>query len=150
MIILAVCGIIFVGCDSLTQQRKHPLTAEEQQTLQEQRRISRERRAAKEDARRLAESERRAHERQREEAKQLRERYERYTTAELKLMHQRYLELASGAGGRDLNVRVNSLVPSESDKKQMERVVEIERELLRRWKNGDADARLPSFEDEKM
>jgi len=64
-------------------------------------------------------------------------------------MHQRYLELASGAGGRDLNVRVNSWVPSESDKKQMERVVEIERELLRRWNDGDAEARLPNFEDSK-
>jgi flagellar motility protein MotE (MotC chaperone) len=135
---LAGCNTIMPGQESAREGVR--AEREEQGKLREQRRIARE------DERMAVESARRAHEKQREEAKQLREKYERYTTAELKLMHQRYLELASGAGGRDLNVRLNSWLPSESDKKQMERVVEIERELLRRWKAGDAEARLPNFE----
>jgi len=137
--LLLSSAILIAGCDTFPSVKGKQLTQEEAQKLEEQK-------AAKEEARQAADNARRARDRQRDEAKQLREKYERYSTTELRVMHKRYLQLATGSGGRDLNVRVNSWVPSESDKKQMDRVIEIERELLRRWKAGDAEAQLPNFD----
>jgi len=45
-----------------------------------------------------------------------------------------------------ISYQLNSLVPAQPDKKHIDRVLEIERELLRRWKAGDAEAKLPQFE----
>ncbi len=138
--------LIVTGCDTLSSVHGRPMSEQERldrQKANEEKSVARER---EEDDRQKADSDRRARERQRDEARQLRERYERYSTAELRLMHERYLELATGTSRGDLNVRVNSLVPSNSDKDKMEKVIEMERELLRRWKDGDKGAKLPSFE----
>src|SRR5258706_581507 len=93
---VVVSGVVLTACDTFTQQKGQTMTKEEQQqrriAREQQRQVDEQGRIAEEDARRASESERRAREKQREEAKQLREKYERYTTAELKLMHQRYLE----------------------------------------------------------
>jgi hypothetical protein len=52
-------------------------------------------------------------------------------------MHKRYLGIATGSEDvLTLKVRVNSVLPSENDKKQMDQVVEIECELVRRWRSG--------------
>jgi hypothetical protein len=59
-------------------------------------------------------------------------------------MDTRYKELKQSSG-RDLNVRVNA-GETNSDARNIERVLEIERELMRRWKSGDAQAYLPEFE----
>lgn len=105
-----------------------------------------ERRVALEEQRRSAESARRASQLQREEAQILRERYERYTTAELKIMRARYLGLSTTGSGRDLRLSTEGLIPRKtSDEKSIAKVIEIERELLRRWKAGDAEAELPDF-----
>jgi hypothetical protein len=142
--------LVFAGCDTFNASRRPALSVEDRQRERlERQKNAEERRAAQErddELRSKADNDRRAHERQRDEARQLREKFEKYSTGELKVMHERYLQVATGAAsGRDLNVRVNSFLPSESDKKQMDRVVEIERELLRRWKAGDSEAKLPNF-----
>lgn len=66
-------------------------------------------------------------------------------------MRFRYLEYAqASSSGRDLHVTVDKPKlfrrgDKEQDLQNTERVIEIERELLRRWKAGDAEARLPDF-----
>jgi hypothetical protein len=150
VVLLAGLTIVFTGCGTFNAGRRSGLSIEDQQRERlERQKHDEDRRAAQErddELRSKADNDRRAHDRQRDEARQLREKFEKYSTAELKVIHERYLQVATGAaGGRDLNVRVNSFLPSESDKKQMDRVVEIERELLRRWKAGDSEAKLPNF-----
>jgi hypothetical protein len=141
-------GLLFVtGCDTLNSFRGRPMSEQERVDRQKAKQEQSRARQQAEDNRQRADSERRARDRQRDEARQLRERYERYSTAELRLMHDRYLELATGGSGSDLNVRVNSLLPSNTDKAKMEQVIEIERELLRRWKDGDKGAKLPNFDN---
>jgi hypothetical protein len=147
-LILPLCSLLILStaCDSwphLSTGPDNQISQEDRHKQDAQKKIDREK---ANDDRQAADSARRSRERQRDEARQLREKFERYSTPELKLMHERYLQVANGAGGRDLNVTVNRLFPSESDKKQMDRVVELERELLRRWKAGDEEARLPNFE----
>ena len=93
---------------------------------------------------REANNQRQATEQRRRSDDDLRRKFARYSSAELKLMDARYRDLQTSSG-RDLNVRVNSLVPANSDSKNIERVLQIERELLRRWKAGDSEAYLPDF-----
>lgn len=64
-------------------------------------------------------------------------------------MDSRYKEL-NKASGREVDVNVNRglltrKIVGDSDTMNVERVLEIERELLRRWKSGDAEAYLPEF-----
>lgn len=95
-----------------------------------------------------ADRKREAEEQRRDEERELREKFARYSTGELKLMDARYKDLQKGASGRDLNIRINSR-SANSDAKNVERILEIERELLRRWKSGDKDAYLPEFDTSK-
>ena len=62
------------------------------------------------------------------EQNRLQHKYLRFSTVELKMMYSKYSEKSSSS----------------------DRVVEIERELRRRWKAGDADAQLPQFEDSSV
>lgn len=152
IVCLIGCSPIFSGCESTGLK---PATAEQRQASEERKAADRARHEAEEDQRiakeeqvRAEESSRRARQRQREEAHQLRERYEQYSTAELKLMHDRYLDLTTAGSGRDVNFNPAGLIPRKaSDEKNVEKVVEIERELLRRWRAGDAEAKLPEFEE---
>jgi hypothetical protein len=95
-------------------------------------------------AQREADEQRHAVEERRHSEDDLRHKFARYSSAELKLMDACYRDLKTSSG-RDLNVRVNSFVPANSDEKNIERVLQIERELLRRWKAGDSEAYLPDF-----
>lgn len=132
----SVCLLLLAGCKSPTAEEEAQHRADQQARLQ------------RETQRRAEGDARRASERQRNEAEQLKRKYERYSTSELKLMHEHYLSLSRSPGsGRDLNVKVNSLFRSDSDEKNTERVIELERELLRRWKGGDPEAQLPGFEE---
>jgi hypothetical protein len=65
-------------------------------------------------------------------------------------MDTRYKELRQSSG-RDVNVTLNPMarkIWGDSDNENVERVLEIERELLRRWKAGDVAARLPEFDSD--
>lgn len=76
----------------------------------------------------------------------LQNKFARYSTEELKLMHKRYSELRKDSTGRDLNITINPLarrIWGDSDTQNTERVLEIERELMRRKAAGDASATLP-------
>ena len=87
-------------------------------------------------------------ERQREEDN-LRRKFAKYSTAELQLMHSRYTDLAKSPSGRDVNITIDPLARAlfgDSDTANAQRVIEIERELLRRYQNGDQEAHLPSFD----
>ncbi len=123
-ILFAAAWLLLPGCASTPEDEKRHAAERE---ADEQRHEAEERRHAEED---------------------LRRKFARYSTAELKLMDARYKQLLGPASGRDLNVAVNRgwLGPkANSDAETVERLVEIERELLRRWKAGDSDAYLPEF-----
>jgi hypothetical protein len=123
---LALCA----GCETTT-------------TTPEQRAAKQQRRAAE----READEQRHDAEERRHAEEDLRHKFARYSTGALKLMDTRYKDLRQ-ASGRDLNVTVNRglLGPkAASDSENVERVLEVERELLRRWKAGDAEAYLPEF-----
>jgi hypothetical protein len=110
-----------------------------------------EKRAANEQQRAVEreQNERRHEIEQRRNAEEdLRHKFARYSTAELKLMDTRYKDLRQSSG-RDVNLTlrpVDRLILGDSDKHNVEHILEIERELLRRWKAGDAEAYLPEFE----
>ncbi len=80
---------------------------------------------------------------QRRAEDKLRHKFARYTTAELMLMDARYQQFG-GAPGQDLHARTNAHA-LHLDTRTIERVLEIERELLRRWQAGDTQAWLPEF-----
>lgn len=129
-----VAIITVAGCATSTtpEQRAAKRAADEQRHA-----IERE----ANEQRREAEERRRAEE-------HLRRKFARYSTAELKLMDTRYKELRLSSG-RDVNVTLNPMarrIWGDSDTENVERVLEIERELLRRWKAGDTEAYLPEFE----
>ena len=119
-----------------------PAPTPEQQAAKEQRRAADQKRRAEE---REANEQRRAVAERRGAEEGLRRQFARYSTGELKLMDARYKDLRVGSG-RDLNVKVNALGSSNLDNKNIERLLEIERELLRRWKAGDSEAYLPDFQ----
>jgi hypothetical protein len=141
---LAIAIIFSPGCK--TDQEKAPPTAAEieaKRVEKEQRRIERDKQRDKE---REEEDEQRAKEQRQEASEQLRRKFARYTTAELKIMRARYAQYAEMSGsGRDVNVNVNRRRKQEYDLENTERVIEIERELIRRWKAGDEEAKLPEF-----
>jgi hypothetical protein len=133
-------------------QRRHD--AEEQKRSVE--RAANEQRRAADEQRRAVERERNDQrhetEQRRNAERDLRRKFARYSTGELKLMHARYKELSQSTS-RDFNVTVNRshlVSEADSDLKDLKRLLEIEteieRELLRRWKAGDAEAFLPEFE----
>jgi hypothetical protein len=122
LLTLLVVFLITPGCTTPTRSAEEQLRTTERQA---------------------AEARRAAVERQRAE-EGLRRKFLRYSTGELKLMDARYRGLEH-ASGREVNVRVNSLISPKADERNMQRVLEIERELLRRWKLGDAEAYLPDF-----
>jgi hypothetical protein len=130
------CAISLAACSTEQLNRIHQ---DQQAKVEAERQRDQERQNVEDERQRL--------ERQQYEAKQLKEKYDRYTTQELKIMYERYLDFVSGRGRQsDSNIRRNAFVPSEIDKKHMEQVIEIERELLRRWKSGDQDAHLAAFD----
>lgn len=82
---------------------------------------------------------------QKHAAEALRNKFARYSTEELKLMHARYSDLAKNPTRRDVNVTLNPLarrIWGDSDTQNTERLLEIERELMRRRAAGDATASL--------
>lgn len=139
---LCAIGLIISGCTTTN------LTPEERQqkiALREDRRNQAEARAG---AREEAGRKREAEEQRREEEQKLREKFARYSTGELKLMDVRFKELRQSSG-RDLNVTLNPAARrlwGDSDSENIKRLLEIERELLRRWKAGDKEAYLPEFD----
>lgn len=97
-------------------------------------------------ARERAEHQRQADHEQRHQQEDLRNRFKRFSTAELKLMHARYAQLAGLNTSRDAGLNpVGSALFGSTDRRNTESLIEVERELLRRWKAGDEEARLPSF-----
>jgi hypothetical protein len=139
-VFLCFIAVAVIGCVSTTTP--------EQRTIQQQKRIAKhEADEQRQSARREADEQKREAEERRHAEEDLRHKYARYTTAELKLMDTRYKELRI-ASGRDLNLNVGAqrLIFEDSDKENAERVIEIERELLRRWKAGDKEAYLAEFE----
>ena len=140
-----VKSMLFVAALTLWAGCAATPTTPEQRAADEQRRAGE--RAASERrhvAEREAGEQRRAQVERQHAEEGLRRKFMRYSTGELKLMDARYRELNT-ASGRDLNVRVNARA-AKGDERNMERVLEIERELLRRWKAGDLEAYLPDFE----
>jgi len=132
---VAMCFAV-VGCASTSTT---PEQRAEQRKLDEQRRI----------ARHEADEERRADDERRHAEDDLRHKFARYTTGELKLMDTRYKELRQSSG-RDLDVTLNPMarkIWGNSDTDNAEKIIEIERELLRRWKAGDTEAHLAEFDD---
>lgn len=72
---------------------------------------------------------------QKKEAEILRSKYAKYSNEELKLMHSRYAGLAKESSGRDTNITFNPLarrIWGDSDTQNTERLLEIEREMMRR------------------
>ena len=141
ILILGVVGLMLTGCVTTP-------TTPEQRAAEEERRATE--RAADEQRRAAtheADEQRHAAEEHRHAEEDLRHKFARYSTAELKLMDTRYKELRQSSG-RDVNVTVSPMarkIWGDSDKDNVERVLEIERELLRRWKAGDTEAYLPEF-----
>ena len=135
----AILASLCPSCALLQDHR----TTEEREAAEKQRAADDQRHAAE----RTADENRRATEERRHAAEDLRNKFIRYGTAELKLMDTRYKELRS-ASGRDLNLTLNPAarkIWGDSDTENTERILEIERELLRRWKAGDQEAYLPEF-----
>ena len=130
--IFLLVALILAGCVSTP-------TTPDQRAANEQRRA----------ADRAANEYRHAVDERRHAEEGLRHKFARYSSAELKLMDTRYKELEQSSG-RDVNITMNSPLArqiwGDSDKNNIERVLEIERELLRRWKAGDTEAYLPEFE----
>lgn len=72
----------------------------------------------------------------------LRRKFARYSTEELHLMRARYLGLAFKPS-KDINISVDPLATAilgDSDTRQTKQVIDIERELLRRYNAGDKEA----------
>lgn len=139
---LLIGSLPLAGCTTTDLSPEERATREKQHAAQrqadEQRRI----------ADRKADEERQAAEERRHAEEDLRHKFIRYSTAELKLMVSRYDELRQSSG-RDLNLTLNPVarkIWGDSDTDNIERVIEIERELLRRWKRGDREAYLPKFD----
>jgi flagellar biosynthesis GTPase FlhF len=142
-LILALVSSTLAGCTTTN------VTPEERAAREQQRAAQRQTDEQRQIAERKADEERQAAEERRHAEDDLRHKFIRYSTAELKLMLTRYEELRQSSG-RDLNVNINDHLArkiwGDSDKNNIERVLEIERELLRRWRAGDAEAYLPKFE----
>jgi hypothetical protein len=137
---------MFVGCSTNSRSPVSRLlspTPEERRESELRHAESEKRHAAE----READEQKHAAEERRHTEEDLRHKYAKYSTAELKLMDTRYKELRTSSG-RDLNLNVGMQrkMFSDSDTENIERVLEIERELLRRWKAGDKEAYLPEFE----
>ena len=127
-----------------------PSPADQEQIRQEReaRRAEQEQKRAQAEQRRAEDDAHRAVELRRESEERLRRKFLEYSTADLKVMRSRYADYAERSGsGRDMNININRLRRREHDLENTERVIEIERELVRRWKSGDAEARLPEFEN---
>ncbi len=99
-------------------------------------------------AQRIADDHRRqAENEQRGQQEGLRNRFKRYSTAELKIMRNRYVDLAHLNTTKDAMLNpAASAIWGNNDRRNAEQLIEVERELLRRWKSGDADAHLPEFD----
>ena len=120
--------ILLAGCDSI-DKTFHPDTR--QMTQPERRRVLDERSAADE---------------QRHAGEDLRNRFKRYSTGELHLMRSRYADLTGKTTSVDAGINPGaSQIWGNADRKNTEKLIDIERELLRRWKLGDEDAHLPQF-----
>jgi hypothetical protein len=141
-LLLAVLPLFMAGCVTTAMTSDQRAAADQQRAA---------RRAADEQrhiAEREADEQRHETDERRHAEDDLRHKFARYSTAELKLMDTRYKDLRESSG-RDVNVTLNPMarkIWGDSDTANVERVLEIERELLRRWKAGDADAYLPEFE----
>jgi hypothetical protein len=121
LILVLSSSLIISGCSTMTPEEEAT-----RRESDERRREQEERRHAQED---------------------LRRRFARYTTPELKVMHARHSGLTQQSGTRDITINpMATKIWGTSDRHNVERLIEIERELLRRWQAGDADAKLPQFE----
>ena len=99
------------------------------------------------EASRTADHQRQAEHEQRIQADQLRNRFKRYTTAELRVMHARYAQLAGINTSKDAGLNpAASAIWGNPDRRNTEQLIEVERELLRRYKLGDTEAQLPNFQ----
>jgi hypothetical protein len=144
---------LLTGC-STVKEWTQPATPEEQAARAErdrERRVTEEQRRSEQQRRdterRLADEKRQAENEQRAQHEQLRNRFKRYTTAELKVMHGRYANLAGLNTSKDIGLApAASAIWGNPDRRNTEMLIDIERELLRRWKAGDSEAKLPHFE----
>ena len=143
---LFAMGLVISLAGCATPQTPEQRAAEHQRRAEERQRHAIEHAANQQRAQieREANNVRHAAEARRDAEEDLRRKFLRFSTGDLKLMNARYRELQN-ASGRDLNVKVNSLRIANTDAKNVEKVLEIERELLRRWQAGDAEAYLPDF-----
>lgn len=97
--------------------------------------------------RREADAQRRATNQLLHAQEDLRRRYEKYTTAELHLMHRRYADLTRKTTSLDTGLApAASSIWGSTDKRHTDELIRLERELMRRWKAGDATAKLPEFQ----
>jgi hypothetical protein len=124
--------VLLAGCDTF----KSPYTPEEQKARAAQRRL--------EDQQRHEADLQRQDDDQRHHAQEdLRRKYSRYTTAELKMMHAHYYELTGHSGTRDLTLNpAATKLWGTSDQANTEKLIDVERELLRRYQAGDQEAKL--------
>jgi hypothetical protein len=138
-----ICIVVALsGCRSTPEQR----AAKEHRRAVE--READERRNQEEEKRDAIQREANEAQDRRQAIEELRRKFVRYSTPELKIMDARYRDLNTSSG-RDLNLTVNRGLlqrKANSDETNIERVLEIERELLRRWKAGDNEAFLAEFQ----
>jgi hypothetical protein len=124
--------LIFGGCSTTTP---------------DERRANEERRRQEEANKREADEQRREQEQQQREQENLRRRFAKYSTAELKVMYASYSNLVQQPGTRDITVNpLATRIWGTSDQHNVQKLIDVERELLRRWQAGDAEAKLPQFD----
>jgi hypothetical protein len=152
LVILAGACLI-AGCAPIRRWTTPPdaatLAARDARRAQQQQRDA-EARAARlqaEEQRRADDHRRQAEAEQRGQLEGLRNRFKRYTTGELKIMHTRYANLAGLNTTKDLGLApAATAIWGTADRRHTDMLIDLERELLRRWKTGDAEAYLPHFE----
>lgn len=124
-----------LGCNTF----KSPYTPEERQARDAQHRLDDQKRHE-------ADLERQDEDQRRHAQEDLRRHFARYSTAELKVMHAHYYELTGHSGTRDLTINpAATRLWGTSDQANTEKLIEVERELLRRYSAGDQEAKLSNF-----
>lgn len=138
--------------------------SDDKQDAKEQKRLAaeqakQEKEAAKEAKKLAAEQAKRDKEAAKEFAEEqvrLQKEFSKYSTQELKITHRTYVEFLYGDTGQGdeqtitLSNPLATKIWGTSKESTAKKLIRLEREMLRRWKAGDKEAYLPSFDAAKQ
>ena len=133
---------LLTGCATLPENTRQPHTAQER-AAQTARRA--EDATLADAARKLAAEKRQTQHEQTQAGEQLRAKFKRYTTPELQIMRTRYAALVNQTRRLDADINpAHAAIWGTPHQRNFDRLIEIERELLRRHHLGDEAAHIPT------